>query len=1298
MRKINSGSNNESIQTSHNGKNNSFSSPSAATSIRGLRSQNLGQSRSNGNGGTSRRSTSVIQTREDAEIFEHMSYSTGVSLKNAKSNYNSSSPKKESSISSYEGVVDDMMGSAIDMMRSCSPVSDYCGDNSGPVVESCMGEFLGNPQVEQDASHRPQQNLDLRHNDNTFHVLASLLVEFFQAKVVGRTLVLMPEDRGTVQRMLPTSAVKDFIDAVKYRLEMTPVVTVSPIQFLTLQCQELCLDRDEPEENPILAALTLKRDPITLEVLAVLSETHRYAEDDFESDSNYAKNMAASSDEFLVSLRQSTDAYENNSNDSFVLEDKSSPPSSDDDEAGIKVASSQDIAEEMLLEEQAIVHYDDDVNSAPSDDDSMPIDRNDIDALTPITELEEIISTEEEDLVLVQRPDTENDVNENFDVEGEEIEWRVAEFADRSKIEEQELKNIHMAEKEHDAEGEPHAAHENTLKEQDDRVLGEAEFLAEDSENKGDVDRYSIRSKVSSTIQEIGESDGSAVLLRNSFQDEIELQRSEIVEYSQERSQMLSEEEYSATDMNVTDKVKDDGYYSRHLVKRNNTDPTHDYFKGTKAGNFLSPGSGRISPSSQTERVVNNKRAKDKSIVSNNAKGEILGVHKGVHNGSQENNDNASIEDKKMLALSLSTMKEEKKSDVDSVTRRMHVVADSFFADLKSTVDAQVSSLQENLREALKSSSKPQKKIPEGITDALRTTPPIGFDSEISLVDSVTETTITHQDDSTPDIDLTDMCSEENGSFFSSIVAGFVSSTVDSNSNEAMGDSMIVRNGKAAQQAPRNRNGEGFDKPLPREDTGRFSSEVELLDISQLKSAYMAHQPIDTAKYDSLDVLDPVEKQQLLAELAEAMSLVAQSVTPETKNFWHAHVTSLQVRIDALHVEPQRKITIVPGVFPDARHSNLIPVVYKINDVSALTPSGARSHPDMNQPNVFPFVHDAVDHSVLNTDVSTTQLVVPATQSSNAIPPTIEATSANELFEHSPAAAPHNAIESQSAIHIDQGHQEETHHHSLELVPTPKFQDEQHNVFYPVPKVDVVAPADLPGGYHFEAEIEGQRFLATVPPGGVQQGETFTCDMRELDSVAIDIPVGYWKDGLCHICELGWCHPVVWCSVLCPLVTLGQVQTRINLDFLGRPKFGDLPMSNRTMILTIIFFWGLTNLSLFAACNLKWSRGLELSAGDVFAFAMVNVSMFGFVVFVTQSTRSSLREKFMIREERCFDLEDICCATACLSCTVAQMARHTANYDDYEAVCCSKTGLPNGVRVNQKAPTSSGELDSGYVV
>ena len=121
------------------------------------------------------------------------------------------------------------------------------------------------------------------------------------------------------------------------------------------------------------------------------------------------------------------------------------------------------------------------------------------------------------------------------------------------------------------------------------------------------------------------------------------------------------------------------------------------------------------------------------------------------------------------------------------------------------------------------------------------------------------------------------------------------------------------------------------------------------------------------------------------------------------------------------------------------------------------------------------------------------------------------------------------------------------------------------------------------------------------------------------------------------------------------------------------------------MMLLVTLSWLGLNIGLIYAGNYKWMRAMDITASDWTAFALVNLCMYGFTVFVAQSTRSSIREKFMIREERCHDLEDVMCAATCLPCTVAQMARHTANYDHYEAVCCSKTGLPDGVKVKHTA-------------
>ena len=86
-----------------------------------------------------------------------------------------------------------------------------------------------------------------------------------------------------------------------------------------------------------------------------------------------------------------------------------------------------------------------------------------------------------------------------------------------------------------------------------------------------------------------------------------------------------------------------------------------------------------------------------------------------------------------------------------------------------------------------------------------------------------------------------------------------------------------------------------------------------------------------------------------------------------------------------------------------------------------------------------------------------------------------------------------------------------------------------------MPMIDVIAPADLPGGYCFEAEIDDKRFLATVPAGGVRKGATFSCHMRELDKAAGNIPVGRWRDGLFDFFKHGVFHPLVCNAFFCPL-------------------------------------------------------------------------------------------------------------------------------------------------------------------
>eukprot|EP00934_Nitzschia_sp_Nitz4_P006189 Nitzschia sp. Nitz4//scaffold81_size91200//22870//24707//NITZ4_004980-RA/size91200-snap-gene-0.29-mRNA-1//-1//CDS//3329558692//6179//frame0 len=245
-----------------------------------------------------------------------------------------------------------------------------------------------------------------------------------------------------------------------------------------------------------------------------------------------------------------------------------------------------------------------------------------------------------------------------------------------------------------------------------------------------------------------------------------------------------------------------------------------------------------------------------------------------------------------------------------------------------------------------------------------------------------------------------------------------------------------------------------------------------------------------------------------------------------------------------------------------------------------------------------------------------------------------------------------------------------------------------------LPMVDVVAPSTLPEGYTFEAEIDNKRFLATVPAGGVRKGQTFTCYMRDVDKIDSDIPVGRWRDELFDCFKHGVFHPMLLNSIFCPLVALGQILTRMGLDFTGQPPEGFLPRhglwSTRGTIACIVGFWIALNVIVFLGFRVKYTEGVPISGGDVASIVLINGGMFAYVVYAVSNARSHIRNKYLIREKGCRDLEDILLAGAAMPCTLAQMGRHTAQYDDYEAVCCNDTGLPEGVESDITSRTHTG--------
>ena len=125
----------------------------------------------------------------------------------------------------------------------------------------------------------------------------------------------------------------------------------------------------------------------------------------------------------------------------------------------------------------------------------------------------------------------------------------------------------------------------------------------------------------------------------------------------------------------------------------------------------------------------------------------------------------------------------------------------------------------------------------------------------------------------------------------------------------------------------------------------------------------------------------------------------------------------------------------------------------------------------------------------------------------------------------------------------------------------------------------------------------------------------------------------------------------IWIAYLVINFILSAIQSTYYVDSNGNPT------SNATPTAT----------GFYAA------RGAEIALGWAFYI---------FLFVLMCKTRVYIRNKYNIRNKHCQgSCEDVCCVFWCGCCTVAQMARHTADYETYAARCCSETGLPHNVRL-----------------
>jgi len=233
----------------------------------------------------------------------------------------------------------------------------------------------------------------------------------------------------------------------------------------------------------------------------------------------------------------------------------------------------------------------------------------------------------------------------------------------------------------------------------------------------------------------------------------------------------------------------------------------------------------------------------------------------------------------------------------------------------------------------------------------------------------------------------------------------------------------------------------------------------------------------------------------------------------------------------------------------------------------------------------------------------------------------------------------------------------------------------------------VVAPATLAEGSTFEATVDGRTFTATVPSGGVKEGEAFEVPYPTNEVVAFQVPAGKFQHDLCDCCNACCCPFFMgWCCTPC---LLGQIMERANFNYCGCPRVNadGSPITGPRPKICLVFLILTIVFGIFAGVIRGVYDPITIDAnGDIVrneevanmqAIVLIPYEIWTFFLLIVMVvTRYQFRRKFKIDPICCCgdNCCDDCCTTYwCACCSLIQMATHTHKKEDYKP--CSRNGL-----------------------
>jgi gas vesicle protein len=260
--------------------------------------------------------------------------------------------------------------------------------------------------------------------------------------------------------------------------------------------------------------------------------------------------------------------------------------------------------------------------------------------------------------------------------------------------------------------------------------------------------------------------------------------------------------------------------------------------------------------------------------------------------------------------------------------------------------------------------------------------------------------------------------------------------------------------------------------------------------------------------------------------------------------------------------------------------------------------------------------------------------------------------------------------------------------------------------------VQVMAPSTMNGGHMFEAEVDGIKFMVTVPENGINQGELFTVPYPTATAAttttyhssvmnstgprannnnntnavnAYDIPTtnGTWRTelfdcfpaGSCCLCCMGFC---------CTPIVMAQLMQRMKFNLCGVPvrpngtgyKCVCIVLSIATICICIFGY-------VFSVYEFMIAYYMSFSVWVV--YLTIISTWFVYLTIISTCTRYSMRQKYNIRSTFCNNcgdensccggMEDCCAVFWCSWCSTIQMISHTHDARKYPYHLKSQTGL-----------------------